>query len=312
MLINGTPKKVLCDETKLVLKSESSVNFSTIFEELSLEFLLLFVCCIEKIINKIEEIELLDVAGDNYDHDKVLNGDLTPVFFGSALTNFGVEPFLESFLEISEGPQARESNHGAIDPTQENFPGFVFKIQANMDPQHRDRIAFLRICSGEYRKGMKMKHVRLGKDLRVSDAVTFMAGDRENADLAYAGDIIGLHNHGTIQIGDTFTEGEQLKFSGIPNFAPELFRLIRLKGKDEIASVTKVLEKDEGEATDAGEEGGEGVENVEGTSTEGTETNPEEGEGEGGGGEEGEGGRLQGLPANWYAGATRIIGNRAT
>ena len=117
----------------------------------------------------------------------------------------------------------------AVNPEEENLSGFVFKIQANMDPKHRDRIAFVRLVSGKYEKGMKLHHVRIGKDVNISDAVTFMAGDREQAEEAFAGDIIGLHNHGTIQIGDTFTKGEDLKFTGIPNFAPELFKRIRLK-----------------------------------------------------------------------------------
>jgi peptide chain release factor 3 len=116
-----------------------------------------------------------------------------------------------------------------VKPEETEFSGFIFKIQANMDPKHRDRIAFMRICSGSYEKGMKMKHVRIGKDVKIADAVTFMAGDRENVEVAYAGDIIGLHNHGSIQIGDTFTSNETMKFSGIPNFAPEMFRRIRLR-----------------------------------------------------------------------------------
>lgn len=176
-----------------------------------------------------EEVELVKGASHEFDLELFLAGQLTPVYFGTALGNFGVDHVLDGLTEWAPSPLPRAADVRTVDAYEDKFTSFVFKIQANMDPQHRDRIAFLRICSGEYRKGMKMKHVRLGKDLRVSDAVTFMAGDRENADLAYAGDIIGLHNHGTIQIGDTFTEGEQLKFSGIPNFAPELFRLIRLK-----------------------------------------------------------------------------------
>ena len=123
----------------------------------------------------------------------------------------------------------RETDVKQVTAQDDGFSGFVFKIQANMDPKHRDRVAFMRIVSGKYEKGMKMKHVRLGKDVRISDALTFVAGDRSQVEEAYPGDIIGLHNHGTIQIGDTFTQGEDMKFSGIPNFAPELFRRIRLK-----------------------------------------------------------------------------------
>lgn len=176
-----------------------------------------------------EEIELVKGASHEFDQDLFLAGELTPVFFGTALGNFGVDHMLDGLTEWAPSPQPRATDEREVSALEDKFSGFVFKIQANMDPQHRDRIAFMRICSGQYRKGMKMKHVRIGKDIRISDAVTFMAGDRANAEEAYAGDIIGLHNHGTIQIGDTFTEGENLRFAGIPNFAPELFRLIRLK-----------------------------------------------------------------------------------
>lgn len=176
-----------------------------------------------------EEIDLVKGASHEFDLELFLAGELTPVYFGTALGNFGVDHMLDGLTKWAPAPQLRETDQRIVEPLEEKFSGFVFKIQANMDPQHRDRIAFMRICSGEYRKSMKMKHVRMGKDVRISDAVTFMAGDRENAEVAYAGDIIGLHNHGTIQIGDTFTEGEALRFSGIPNFAPELFRRIRLK-----------------------------------------------------------------------------------
>lgn len=176
-----------------------------------------------------DEIDLVKGASHEFDLDLFLAGELTPVFFGTALGNFGVDHMLDGLTEWAPSPQARQTDSRAVEAGEAKFSGFVFKIQANMDPQHRDRIAFMRICSGQYSKGMKMKHVRINKDVRVSDAVTFMAGDRANAEEAFAGDIIGLHNHGTIQIGDSFTEGEMLKFTGIPNFAPELFRLIRLK-----------------------------------------------------------------------------------
>ena len=176
-----------------------------------------------------DELELVIGASNEFDLELFLAGELTPVYFGTALGNFGVDHMLDGLTEWAPAPLGRASEERTVDATEEKFSGFVFKIQANMDPQHRDRIAFMRICSGRYQKGMKMKHVRIGKDVRVSDAVTFMAGDRENAEEAYAGDIIGLHNHGTIQIGDSFSEGEALRFTGIPNFAPELFRLIRLR-----------------------------------------------------------------------------------
>lgn len=176
-----------------------------------------------------EEIELVKGASHTYNRSQYLAGTLTPVFFGSAVNNFGIRELLDSFVEEAPKPQPRESSVREVMPDEKNFTGFVFKIQANMDPAHRDRIAFMRIVSGEYRKGMKFYHVRQDKNMIVSNALTFMAGQRENAEHAVAGDILGLHNHGTIQIGDTFTLGEKLKFIGIPNFAPELFRLVRLK-----------------------------------------------------------------------------------
>lgn len=176
-----------------------------------------------------DEVELLKAASHPFDLDEYLSGSLTPVYFGSAMNNFGVSELLDDFTRYAPQPKSYQTNEREVQPNEPKLTGFVFKIQANMDPNHRDRIAFMRVCSGEFRKGMKLKHLRLGKEVQISNALTFMAGDRQHAEAAYAGDIIGLHNHGTIQIGDTFTQGEKLKFSGIPNFAPELFRLVRLR-----------------------------------------------------------------------------------
>lgn len=176
-----------------------------------------------------DEIELVKGASHSYDQAEFLAGKLTPVFFGSAINNFGVRELLEAFANYAPAPQARQTTERLVRPHEEPFSGFVFKIQANMDPAHRDRIAFLRVCSGKYEKGMRMRQVRLGRDVQISNALTFMASEREHVEEAWPGDIIGLHNHGTIQIGDTFTQGESIKFTGIPNFAPELFRLVRLK-----------------------------------------------------------------------------------
>jgi peptide chain release factor 3 len=176
-----------------------------------------------------EEIALITGTGEKYNHEKFLQGEQTPVLFGSAVNNFGIRALLDMFAARAAPPQPRASISREVRPEENNFSGFVFKIQANMDPKHRDRIAFLRVVSGEYNKGMKMLHVRTGKSVQINNAMTFMAGQREHADLACAGDILGLHNHGTIQIGDTFTVGEQLQFIGIPNFAPELFRRVQLK-----------------------------------------------------------------------------------
>ena len=177
----------------------------------------------------LEELELVKGATNLFDMDEFLSGQLAPVFFGTAMGNFGIREMLNDFVRWAPEPQPRQTLDREVVASEANFSGFVFKIQANMDPKHRDRIAFLRICSGKYTKGMKMKHVRTGKDMRVSDAFSFKAGERISVEEAVAGDIIGLHNHGSIQIGDTFTDGEALKFSGIPHFAPELFKRIRLK-----------------------------------------------------------------------------------
>ncbi len=174
------------------------------------------------------EVELVRGASHEFELDEFLAGRLSPVFFGTALGNFGVREMLNDFVEWAPPPADRDTVSRPVVATEPEFSGFVFKIQANMDPRHRDRIAFLRVCSGSYDKGMKMRHVRLGKDVKIADAVTFKAGERELVEHAVSGDIIGLHNHGTIQIGDTFSSGEELQFTGIPHFAPELFRRIRL------------------------------------------------------------------------------------
>ncbi|MCW3172555.1 peptide chain release factor 3 [Shewanella subflava] len=176
-----------------------------------------------------EELELVVGASHEFDLDAFLKGELSPVYFGTALGNFGVDHMLDGLVQWAPKPQPRNTDVREVTAKDANFSGFIFKIQANMDPKHRDRVAFMRVVSGKYEKGMKMHHVRIGKDVRISDALTFVAGDREQVEEAYPGDIIGLHNHGTIQIGDTFTQGESLKFTGIPNFAPEMFRRIRLK-----------------------------------------------------------------------------------
>lgn len=176
-----------------------------------------------------ESLELVQMANDGLDINEFLSGKQTPVLFGTALGNFGVDMVLDTLVKYAPAPKDHATQERIVKADEEKFTGFVFKIQANMDPRHRDRIAFMRVCSGKYEKGMKMNHVRIGKEVRISDALTFLAGDREALEEAYAGDIIGLHNHGTIQIGDSFTEGEILNFTGIPHFAPELFRRVVLK-----------------------------------------------------------------------------------
>ena len=176
-----------------------------------------------------ENVELIEGAAAPFELEHFLKGSQTPVFFGSAINNFGVKEMLDAFVEMAPHPGSRAAVSREVSPYEESFSGFTFKIQANMNPAHRDRIAFVRICSGKFQKGMKVVHHRIGKDVTLGNATIFMAQDRENVQEAYPGDIIGIHNHGTIKIGDTFTEKEQLKFNGIPNFAPEHFRRVRLK-----------------------------------------------------------------------------------
>ncbi|MDQ6986880.1 MAG: peptide chain release factor 3 [Mariprofundaceae bacterium] len=175
-----------------------------------------------------EHIELLSGAGNPLDMAQFLNGGQTPVFFGSAINNFGVRELLDAFVELAPQPGPREAAERIVEPEETDFSAFAFKIQANLDPAHRDRIAFFRICSGKFEKGMIVRHHRIGKDVKLANATVFMAQDRAHVEEAYAGDIIGIHNHGTIRIGDTFTSREPLKFIGIPNFSPEMFRRIRL------------------------------------------------------------------------------------
>ena len=188
-----------------------------------------------------EEIELVQGATETFDPEAYRAGRQTPVFFGSAINNFGVEELLASFTANAPGPLPRETRERLVEPLEEKLTGFVFKIQANMDPGHRDRIAFMRLCSGRYARGMRLYHTRLAKEVRVADALTFMAADRSQAEEAFAGDIIGLHNHGTINIGDTFTEGERLAFTGVPNFAPEMFRRAVLKDPLKMKALQKGL-----------------------------------------------------------------------
>jgi peptide chain release factor 3 len=176
-----------------------------------------------------EEIELVKGASHPFNLDAYLKGLLTPVYFGSAINNFGIKEMLDDYASFAPMPCPREAEERKVNPSEPQFSGFVFKIQANMDPNHRDRIAFMRVCSGRFQKGMKLFHVRLKKEIIISNAMTFMAGDRQQTDFAFPGDIIGIPNHGTIRIGDTFTIGESLKFLGIPSFAPELYRAVRLR-----------------------------------------------------------------------------------
>ena len=188
-----------------------------------------------------QDLELLAGAANPFEYDHYLSAGQTPVFFGSAINNFGVQELLNGFVEMAPPPSARASLTRDVSPTEDDFSGFVFKIQANMNPAHRDRIAFLRICSGQFTRGMKVRHHRINKDITLANATIFMAQDRANVEEAWPGDIIGLHNHGTIKIGDTFTIKEPLKFTGIPNFAPEHFRRVILKNPLKMKQLQKGL-----------------------------------------------------------------------
>lgn len=175
------------------------------------------------------EIDLVREAAPVLDRAAYLAAEQSPVFFGSALNNFGIRELLDAFVDLAPSPLARSTVTRSVLPVEERFTGFVFKIQANMDPQHRDRMAFLRICSGRYRRGMRLYHVRTAREMNAANALTFLANERSMVEEACAGDILGLPNHGTIRIGDTFSEGEDLRFTGVPNFAPELFRRVVLR-----------------------------------------------------------------------------------
>ena len=188
-----------------------------------------------------EELELVQGASHPFDLQAYLAGTQTPVFFGSAVNNFGVQLLLDFFVEHAPSPRPRTATPRDIAPSESPLTGFVFKIQANMDPQHRDRVAFMRICSGRFDAGMKAFHVRVGKEVKLANALAFMASDREHVETAWPGDVIGLHNHGTIAIGDTFSQGEPIAFTGIPNFAPELFRRARLRDPLKLKALQKGL-----------------------------------------------------------------------
>ena len=188
-----------------------------------------------------DEIELVKGASHSFDPEDYLAGNQTPVFFGSAINNFGVTPLLDAFVAHAPAPGPRATVGRVVQADEPALTGFVFKIQANMDPAHRDRVAFMRICSGRFESGMKMFHARLGKHVKAANALTFMAQDREHVENAWPGDIVGLHNHGTISIGDTFTEGEMLQFTGIPHFAPELFRRAQLRDPLKLKALQKGL-----------------------------------------------------------------------
>ncbi len=177
----------------------------------------------------VDELDLLNTAGQGFDRDKFLAGEVTPVFFGSAMTNFGVEPFLDRFVELAPAPRPRATTMGEPrDADDGNFSAFVFKIQANMDPRHRDRVAFVRVSSGKFRRGMTVRHVRTGQELTLSRSLNFQAQERTVVDEAFSGDIVGLWDPGVLRIGDTLCEGDPIEFEGVPRFSPEHFVRVRL------------------------------------------------------------------------------------
>lgn len=175
-----------------------------------------------------QEIELIKGASPEFDETAFLAGQQTPVFFGSAINNFGVREILDALVDLAPPPKSRQALQREIKPNEKKFSGVVFKIQANMNPAHRDRIAFVRICSGQFKRGMNIKVVRSGKDIRTNTVVSFLSQRRELLEVGYPGDIIGIPNHGTLQLGDTLTEGETLQFTGLPFFAPEIFQTVEL------------------------------------------------------------------------------------
>jgi peptide chain release factor 3 len=181
----------------------------------------------ELLAQALEELELLDGAGADLDLELVHAGELSPVFFGSAMTNFGVHPFLDAFLELAQRPTARSSSSGSVDPIGPGFSGFVFKLQANMDPRHRDRVAFVRVCSGKFEKDMTVQHARSGRTIRLSRPQKLFGQDREVVEDAYPGDVIGLNNPGMFAIGDTLYLGAKVEYEGIPCFSPEIFAWLR-------------------------------------------------------------------------------------
>tara|TARA_Y100001970_G_scaffold294298_1_gene450038 strand:- start:7586 stop:9217 length:1632 start_codon:yes stop_codon:yes gene_type:complete len=220
-VINRLNKKIILftksDRAKQSIEKILSINDPTIREFVE-----------EDLLDKaLEEIQLLDEVGSEHDSTKILNGELTPVFFGSAMTNFGVKTFLDEFLRMAQKPTSRKSNQGQVDPYKNSFSGFVFKLQANMDPKHRDRVAFVRVCSGKFEKDMSVKHSRTGKVIRLSRPQKIFGQDRAVVDNAYPGDVIGLNNPGMFSIGDTLYCGSHLEYEGIPCFTPEIFSWLR-------------------------------------------------------------------------------------
>jgi peptide chain release factor 3 len=201
----------------------------------------------EATIKLIEDLTLIDGVYPQFDHDDYLNANISPVFFGSALYNFGVKELLDTFIKIAPHPRPTQAQERIVDPFEPKFSGFVFKIHANMDPNHRDRIAFVKICSGRFQRNTNYMHVRLGKNLKFSNPTSFMASKKEIVDEAFSGDIVGLYDAGNFKIGDTLTEGELIHFKGLPSFSPELFRFIEnadpLKSKQLAKGIDQLMDE---------------------------------------------------------------------
>ena len=190
-----------------------------------------------------EEIELMDLENEEFSLESFLKGEISPAFFGSAKLNFGVDQFLEKFVQWAPAPGPRPLEDGDLDPHEKFFSGFVFKIQANMDRKHRDRMAFIRICSGQFDRGMKVKHIRLGREVRLSHSAAFVAQDRETVETAYAGDIVGVSDPGMFRIGDTVSSGKKVSFEKIPQFSPELFAKLSVKDAMKRQKLQKALKE---------------------------------------------------------------------
>ncbi|MEB3284489.1 MAG: peptide chain release factor 3 [Candidatus Sericytochromatia bacterium] len=191
----------------------------------------------------LEDIEMLDIAGDPFDAERVARGELSPMYFGSAMTNFGVEPFLDSFVGLAPKPASKPTAEGERHPNDPRFSGFIFKIQANMNPAHRDCVAFMRIVSGKFVRGMNVRHARLGRDVRLAKSLQFMAQDRALVEEAFPGDVVGLFDPGFLRIGDTLCEGQTIEFQGIPRFTPEIFATISLKDPSKRKQFKKGLDQ---------------------------------------------------------------------
>jgi peptide chain release factor 3 len=190
-----------------------------------------------------DDLELIEGAGQEFCKDVYISGKLTPVFFGSAINNFGIQELLEAFIQYAPSPMPRPAKTRTVGPYEKNFTGLIFKIQANMDPKHRDRVAFMRICSGEFVPGMDLCQVRSAREFKIKSALQFMSHRRSNIDRAYAGDIIGLHDRGNLMIGDTITTGELIEFTGVPQFSPDRFNLVTLKNPIKIKQLHKGIEQ---------------------------------------------------------------------